>query len=620
MEQWSNAKKYSVEELRIDEWAIPITDYSNFGRRKTTDPGTEDFVELEPIHSNFLLLSFEESVRHISWKQVIPLDTKVRGEGVFLNKQACQLSKLQDPTNALNRREVLVCLNVMTFDAYTKDYRFLHWPVVDYFCFYGNNYVNIPPSGWIWAAHRHGVPIFGTYVARCPILLEEALSQMDLIVKALVNLCQLLCFEGWMISIECEVSPEKMAPLLSFVSKLRAAIEMEIPAGRVFWCDSVTSTGEYLKQCELNEENIQFYRCTQNIVLQSDWNEAKLERTAATLRKEKGDLLSAFFRFDLNGRDRLGRFQNSIKLAEQLTNGGFSMAIFIPGLRFRTFRKGIAALRDSIGGNTVNIDFLDSNDRWWGRVSEFLAIHPYRKLPIYVDFCVGMGNDFFFHGLKRRVSKAFVNIARQSLQPSVSIQGNAVHCFREVFAGSNSLCLTNYERPFRIFLADIDLTQSGSLLVAYAFKVEDGATLDVILRFCHPKQTEKDIYIFCGDHNSHVVCTGRGYVSSLSPDAAKQFEINEIPAVGDSINFGWYTQYYLMHFDGDVKLKDIGLKSERAPITEAKTFLGNIHLKHIGPHVPLRTAALQERAHINVHSGNFWNDSSRSNGPQIQFN
>lgn len=95
----------------------------------------------------------------------------------------------------------------------------MHWSAVDYFCYFSHNYVTIPPSGWLNAAHRHGVPVLGTYIAEGSTgsrLLHEVLASAESVqraVTAMTRLCLHFGFEGWLVNVECQVRPEAMPNL-----------------------------------------------------------------------------------------------------------------------------------------------------------------------------------------------------------------------------------------------------------------------------------------------------------------------------------------------------------------------------------------------------------------------
>jgi len=109
----------------------------------------------------------------------------------------------------------ILCRHFHSSEKY-DDYRFVHWSAVDYFCYFSHQYVTIPPSGWLNAAHRHGVPVVGTFIVEAPGLLNEVLATEETVsrtVEALTRLCEHFGFEGWLVNVEVTV-PQRNMPNL----------------------------------------------------------------------------------------------------------------------------------------------------------------------------------------------------------------------------------------------------------------------------------------------------------------------------------------------------------------------------------------------------------------------
>ena len=69
-------------------------------------------LEAEPINSNQQLLAFEVRSKHIQWsKYVKPLHS--RSPAVYLQRQHGLISNYREPIGDHNRREVLVCHDMM---------------------------------------------------------------------------------------------------------------------------------------------------------------------------------------------------------------------------------------------------------------------------------------------------------------------------------------------------------------------------------------------------------------------------------------------------------------------------------------------------------------------------
>ncbi|XP_068158748.1 cytosolic endo-beta-N-acetylglucosaminidase isoform X1 [Drosophila tropicalis] len=575
-------------------------------------------LEAEPLRNNQQLLDFQVRSRHIRWPEYVqPLDTEVRGQSVYLDKQSDFVSSLRRRLDADNRRELLVChdmmgnyLNDRHFHSSEKydDYRFLHWSAVDYFCYFSHQYVTIPPSGWLNAAHRHGVPVLGTYIVeddQGSRLLHEVLANVESvqrIVAAMTRLCLHFGFEGWLVNVECRVRAESMANLYRFVEELREATENQVPHGRVIWYDSVIDNGDLSWQNELNDRNVRFFRLSHGTLINYNWNDRSLEHSAAIVSQEKTSPHRVFMGLDVFGRGQIGRFQSSQTLS-RIAAKGFSGGIFAPAWCFETLQQFGYNIRQTQGDETVNAAFLDRNERWWARLWPWLATHPYRSLPFYTDFCVGSGRSNYERG-RRRSHRSFFNLAQQSLQPSVPLVGNAEHCFDRVYQGGNSLRIINYARAFRLLLTDFDLPH-GVLLLGYAFKQDKMAssnTFDLVLRFSPTSDQNEDLYVFCGLYDD-IMLPGRCYISPLNQSLDDKFTIKQLSSNHSPLADDWQVRHYMVKFDGPVRLLDIGVKCSRSEQSTAGSYLGAIHVNSLSLE---DCQSVHQKTEINVYTQKLW--------------
>lgn len=171
-----------------------------------------------------------------------------------------------------NRPEVLVCHDykgnylddrfVNGTSRKFEEYRFYHWNCIDIFCYFSHKLVTVPTLQFLNAAHKNGVKVLGTLIVENTdgqkALYEDILSskeQVQRVVKALVELCKRLKFEGWLMNVEVTVDVEKVSMLKFFVEHLTHKTRKAIPNGRVIWYDSVTHDGRLMWQNELNEKN-----------------------------------------------------------------------------------------------------------------------------------------------------------------------------------------------------------------------------------------------------------------------------------------------------------------------------------------------------------------------------
>ncbi|KAH8412630.1 hypothetical protein KR009_003908, partial [Drosophila setifemur] len=600
----SSKTEVSVEEGKReeDEEGIPLRKKDKPDDRKPKHQKCEDAttcgclkLEAEAIKTNRQLLEFQVRSKDINWCQFIqPLDASVRSEAVYLDDEVDTISGQRRPVTEENRRELLVCHDMMGnyledrhFHSSEKydDYRFVHWAAVDYFCYFSHGYVTIPPCGWLNAAHRHGVPTLGTFIVEAPGLLDEVLAtqaSVDLTVKALTRLCLHFGFEGWLVNVEVKVPQKNMPNLYYFVRELTSATEKEVPHGRVFWYDSVTENGELRWQNELNDRNVEFFRRSHATLINYAWDDSHLERSAQQAGQEQSPRHRVFMGLDVFGRSRKGGFQ-SLETMAKIAEHGFSAGIFAPGWAFETLNRFGYNLGNCQGDEEVNSAFLARNEAWWSRIWPTLGTHPNSKLPFFTDFCVGSGRASYERGFPLPDGRSFFNLSRQSLQPSVPLDKNAVHNFKAVYSGGCSLSVINYKSAFRLFATDFELTE-GVLLVGYAYKIdkeekeEQEATFDVLLRVTPLQGSNQEVILFCGNYKEPKMSPNRCYIPPLDEPLPPTKAHVELPQDAKSLGGGWQVRYHLVKFNGPVRVQDVGVQSKRLADSKSEAHLGAIYV------------------------------------------
>jgi mannosyl-glycoprotein endo-beta-N-acetylglucosaminidase len=86
-------------------------------------------------------------------------------------------------------------------------FNFSHWQYVDELYYYLHETVSVPPTQWVNAAHRNGVPVLGTVTPDCDVCGPQAAKLFSLAnyrktVRKLYDYAVAYGFDGWMIDIE----------------------------------------------------------------------------------------------------------------------------------------------------------------------------------------------------------------------------------------------------------------------------------------------------------------------------------------------------------------------------------------------------------------------------------
>lgn len=407
----------------------------------------------------------------------------------------------------------------------------------------------------------------------------ESKESIDKTTDSLLKCCKHFKFEGWLINIECEVPTAKVDQLIYFLSSLREKITRNIKNGKIFWYDSVVSTGKLTWQNSINEKNFVFFDNSDNILLNYNWGDKQIKETNETLTKYGSSKRGAFFGIDIFGRGQVAGFETH-KTLSRITD--YSVGFFATGWTFEKLGEMLTMdIKKRNGDVNINKVFLDRNEYFWKSLWKYLPTFPYNNLPFTTFFCVGSGESFFESGNK--IGGPFFTLASQSLQPSVPIHNKAERCFSDAVNGGCCLNIVQESKLFRIFLTNFNINHMA--LISYAYKTSDlYDKFDVVLRFETDSETTKDCYIFMGNYGGRLISMkGRCYMSPLGknvvPLLVEQLNSEEIKY---ELSNGWITRYYLISFDTPIIIKDIGVLFERNRRNKDSTcYLGGLHINSI---------------------------------------
>ncbi|KAI0059337.1 hypothetical protein BV25DRAFT_1889956 [Artomyces pyxidatus] len=168
-------------------------------------------------------------------------------------------------------------------------YTFNFWPLCDSFVYFSHHRVTIPPSGWISAAHRHGVKMLGT------LIFEHAESEADSLrllfgrlpssktgpaatsstdsspvpvsphyARILADLAHQRGFDGYLLNFEYHLRADggvgHARALAAWIALLRDELKAKVgPHAEVIWYDSIVFTGQLRWQDRLNTYNLPFF-------------------------------------------------------------------------------------------------------------------------------------------------------------------------------------------------------------------------------------------------------------------------------------------------------------------------------------------------------------------------
>lgn len=444
------------------------------------------------------------------------------------------------------------------------DYRFYHWAGIDYFCYFSHSYITIPPLPWINAAHRNGVPILGTYIVESPRLLNEVLeseSQMLQIVECLVKVTQYCCFDGWLLNIECAVDSEKIPLLRQFVERLTERIHDELPDGKVFWYDSVIESGRLLWQNELNEKNIDFFNVSDGILINYNWSNVNLMRTAQILTNDSALMAKVFIGIDVFGRGQVAKF-HSRETLHKIKQFNFSVGIFAPAWTFeRILDIGLNPFAMN-RTDTVNHHFMQRNHLFWTLLWNYFYSSGPKNLPFYTSFCLGSGKLKFRDGILTQ-NEPWFNIMEQEYQPSVPSVYK--YDFDDAYRGGCCLRFLGNVNKLRLFVSDFRCDRD--IVVSYVFKRSSPhIRTNLILKIIDASRS-RHLIVYCGNDSATSSIAGEKRVFPMNYTALDRVIIGlgerqeRILPTHRPIN-DWYSRYFYLKFNRDAKssrIVDVGV-------------------------------------------------------------
>lgn len=417
---------------------------------------------------------------------------------------------------------------------------------------------------WINAAHRNGVPILGTFIVESPNLIKEVLvseSHMLRIVECLVKVTQCCCFDGWLLNIECAVDSDKIPLLRLFVKRLTERIHEELPDGKVFWYDSVIDTGRLIWQNELNEKNIDFFDASDGILINYNWSQVNLMKSAQILAEDPVKMAKVFVGIDVFGRGQVAKF-HSRETLHKIKQFNFSVGIFAPAWTFeRLIDIGLNPFQTQ-HTDTVNHHFMQRNHLFWTLLWNYFYSSGPKALPFYTSFCLGSGRLKFRDGILTQ-SEPWFNIMEQEYQPSVPSVYE--YYFGDAFRGGCCLRFRGNVNKLRLFVSDFRC--ADDMIVSYVFKRSSPhIRINLILKIVDHRN-ESHLIVHCGNDGEASSAAGEKHILPIAHIALERVIIGlserqeRILPSYRPIN-DWHSRYFYIKFDRNIsnaRVVDVGV-------------------------------------------------------------
>uniref|UniRef100_A0A8C5GPA7 Cytosolic endo-beta-N-acetylglucosaminidase n=1 Tax=Gouania willdenowi TaxID=441366 RepID=A0A8C5GPA7_GOUWI len=357
----------------------------------------------EPISSGLCTLD-----ELLSWK---------RSDASPFNASTVELAARHPPLS-LSQQRTLVSHDMMggyLDDRYIQGsdaeapYAFYHWNHIDVFNYFSHRMVTIPPAVWTNAAHRHGVPVLGTFITEwtdgavtCESFLKDEDSYRGVADK-LVQISHCYRFDGWLINIENTLSEAAVKNTPLFLRYLSEQMHERVPGSLVLWYDSVVESGELKWQNELNQSNKMFFDACDGFFTNYNWTEPSLEwmSSYSGLQGRHNDI---YVGVDVFARGKVvGGMFDTNKALEVIRRHNFSVAIFAPGWVYEV--------------HTDKTQFRRNQDKFWALLSPYLHVHRLTSgLPFISSFCQGFGKAVYHRG-QPESCRSWFNLTAQEVQP-----------------------------------------------------------------------------------------------------------------------------------------------------------------------------------------------------------
>ncbi|MEM6286392.1 MAG: glycoside hydrolase [Bacteroidota bacterium] len=370
-------------------------------------------------------------------------------------------------------------------------YAFARWPYVETLVFWGGSaaegLILAPNPGIVDAAHRHGVPVYGT-VFFPPVVYGGNLDWVRQFVRRdgdtypvadqLIEVAEYFGFDGWFINQETEGADPEIARAFQEIAahvERRSHVQVE-------WYDAMVEAGPVFWQERLNAWNDDFFqqpnrRVSSSMFLDFGWTAEDLEESAALARRLGRSPYELYAGIDYQARG-IGDF---VALAPQVFPEGrphtTSLGIYRPDETFSLDRDTFAARERELWVGADG-DPSREDDGWSGLAHYIPAATSITRLPFVTHFGVGQGTGYFVDGENVAApawrAEGWNHLSLQDLQPTWKwwTEGTAsVRLdFERAYQGGSSLRIEvagPEAAHVRLFATDLVLPEAARLGVAH---------------------------------------------------------------------------------------------------------------------------------------------------------
>ncbi|MCR8845232.1 discoidin domain-containing protein [Paenibacillus sp. SC116] len=415
-------------------------------------------------------------------------------------------------------------------------YAFSYWQYVDSLIMWGGSagegLIVSPSADVIDAAHKNGVPVYGTVFLPqmehggkfqwTHDLLQQRPDGTFPVADKLIEVAKYYGFDGWFINEETQggtpADAKKMQEFLKYLQKIKTP-EME-----VVWYDSMINDGPVRWQGALNDKNSMFVqdgaeRVSDHLFIDFRW---QYQGSGMTPFKKSPDVANQLGRsqYDLYaGIDvEAGGYQSKLNWPVLFPDNGTavtSLGIYRPDWAFNSSKTNEQFMENEhifwVGQGKDPSKTKSNGTAWRGIAHDIVDETVITDTDFTTHFNTGNGKMFSVHGQQVR-DREWFNRSLQDILPTwrwmKDEQGQKIDAafdFNKAYYGGSSLKLSGQTAPgastnMKLYKTDVPVTKSTVMSITYQTNQATAADVNIGVAFegapndyvtVKPKHTQK---------------------------------------------------------------------------------------------------------------------------------
>ncbi|QDU54154.1 endo-beta-N-acetylglucosaminidase [Aeoliella mucimassa] len=398
----------------------------------------------------------------------------------------------------------------------SRYYAFNNWQYLDAMVFWGGSAgegnILAPNGPVIDAAHRNGVPVYGTIflppnvyggdIDRLSDLVSESRGGRYPLADKLIEIAEKNRFDGWFFNQETSGADSGLAQqTIDFLQYIQDNSDLEM-----IWYDSMLENGNISWQGELNSFNNGFFegsstndRASDSMFLDFRWNANKLNNSASYAEALGRDKYEIYAGVDVEGS---GWDQSRVSMSDLFPNGGdhrASLGLYRPEWTLNsTSTVEQFYERDNqfwVGANADPRDTSGSvGSRGWKGLANYVPEKsPITDGPFVTNFNMGQGNHYWIDGMVSRRGE-WNNLSLQDVVPTwrwlIDAPSNPLTPeidFGIAYYGGSSLRVSGNltsQNDLRLYMTNLPVTAETNLQVAFKTDVAaSDSNMEVLVAF-----------------------------------------------------------------------------------------------------------------------------------------